>query len=61
MNSPVRLGFSPTTATLTGFFQSEILRLYFPMLEPWVAQSKTLVFRMLTDLVDYGHKIEEKV
>ena len=26
-----------------------------------VAQSKTLVFRMLTDLVDYGHKIEEKV
>ena len=25
------------------------------------AQFKTLVIRMITELVDYGHKIEEKV
>ena len=25
------------------------------------AQFKTLVIRMLTEMVDYGHKIEEKV
>ena len=35
-NSPVRLGVSPTAATPTGFFQSEVLRLYFPAVEPWV-------------------------
>ena len=34
VNSPVRLGVSPTTSTPTGFFQSEVLRLYFPTREP---------------------------
>ena len=42
MNSPVRLGVSSTTTTPTGFFQSEVLRLHFPSLEPWVAQSALL-------------------
>ena len=42
VNSPVRLGVSPTAATPTGFFQSEVLRLYFIGLEPWVLQSVSL-------------------
>ena len=42
MNSPVRLGVSPAASTPTGFFQSEVLRLYFPVLEPWVAWSISL-------------------
>ena len=33
----VRLGVSPAAATPTGFLWSEVLRLYFPALEPWVA------------------------
>ena len=41
-NSPVRLGVSPTTSTPTGFFQSEVLRLFFPTLELWVAWSVSL-------------------
>ena len=40
-NSPVGLGVSPPSATPTGFF-SQVLRLYFPELEPWVAQSVLL-------------------
>ena len=40
-NSPVRLGVSPTAAsTPTGVF-SQCLRLYFPVLEPWVPWSVT--------------------
>ena len=39
---PVRLGVSPTTSTLTSFFQSEVLSLYFSTLEPWVKQSVSL-------------------
>ena len=27
----------------------------------WDAEFKTLVIRMLTDMVEYGHKIEEKM
>ena len=42
MNSPVRMGVSAHTTTLTGFFQSEVLRLYFPTLGHWVAQSVLL-------------------
>ena len=38
----MRLGVSPATAALTGFFQLETLRLYFPVLEPWVAWSVSL-------------------
>ena len=42
MSSPVRLGVSPDTATPHRFFQSEVLSLYFPTLEPWVVQSVSL-------------------
>ena len=38
MNFPLRLGFSVATTNPTGF-KSEVLRLYFPVLESWVAQS----------------------
>ena len=38
----VWLGVSPTAATPTDFSQSEILRLYFPALDPWVAWSVSL-------------------
>ena len=41
MNSPVKLGVSPTASIPHKFFQSEVLRLYFPKLEPWVAQCLT--------------------
>ena len=41
-NSPVRLGVSPATATPKDFLQPEVLRLYFPMLESWVAQYVSL-------------------
>ena len=41
-NSPVRLGVSPTAETPTGFFQSEVLRLYFLVLEHWVVRSVLL-------------------
>ena len=37
--SPVRLVGSPIVSTAKGFFQSEVLRVYFPALEPWVAWS----------------------
>ena len=40
-NFPVRLGVSPTT-TIPKVFLSEVLRLYFPTLEPWVVQSVSL-------------------
>ena len=36
MTSPVSLGVSPAISTPTGLFQSEISRLHFPTLEPWV-------------------------
>ena len=42
MNSPVRLGVSPTTSTPNRCFQSEVLMLYFPVLEPWAAWSVSL-------------------
>ena len=38
-NYPVRLWVSPTGTTPTGFFQLEVLRLYFSMLESWVVWS----------------------
>ena len=41
MNSPVRLGVSPTTTTPTGFYR-QVLRPHFPALEPWVAWSVLL-------------------
>ena len=42
-DSPVRLGVSTATATpLPRCFQSEVLRLYFPTLEPWVVWSVLL-------------------
>ena len=41
MNSPVRLGVSSAASTPTGFFQSQVLRLY-PSLESWVARSVLL-------------------
>ena len=41
MNSPVSLRVSPASST-PKFFQSEALRFYFPMLEPWVEQSVSL-------------------
>ena len=41
-NSPVWLGVSPTAATPTDFFQSEVLRLYFSALEPGVAPCVSL-------------------
>ena len=41
-NSPVSLGVSSAASTPTGFFQSQVLRLYFPTLEPWVAWSVSL-------------------
>ena len=41
-DSPVRLAVSPTTATPTGFLQLEVLRLYYPELEPWVVWSVSL-------------------
>ena len=42
MNSPVRLGVSPSTALPTGFLQPGILKPYFPELEPWVSHSVSL-------------------
>ena len=42
MNSLVSLGVSSAAKDPTDFFQSEFLRLYFPALEPWVAQSVLL-------------------
>ena len=42
MNSPVRLGVSPAASLPHKIFQSEFLRLYFPVLEPWVAWSVSL-------------------
>ena len=42
MNSPMRLGFPPTATTPSGFFQPEVLQLYFPMQEPWIMQSVLL-------------------
>ena len=39
LNSPVRMGVSPTASTPHRFFQSEVLMLYFPTLDPWVVQS----------------------
>ena len=42
VNSPVRLGVSPAAIPPHKFFQSQVLRLYFPALEPWVAQSISL-------------------
>ena len=41
-NSLVGLGVSPTASTTTDFFQSEVLRLYFPTLDPWVVWSVLL-------------------
>ena len=41
-NPPVSLGVSPAASTPTDVFQSEVLRLYFPTLEPSVAQSALL-------------------
>ena len=35
-------GSSPVTTTPTGFLQSEVLRLYFSTLEPWVSGSVSL-------------------
>ena len=35
-------GVSPATPTPTGFFQWELYRLYFPVLEPWVTWSVLL-------------------
>ena len=40
--SPVRLGVSPAAAQPPGAFSIRGLRLYFPELEPWVAQSALL-------------------
>ena len=40
--SPVMQGVSPATPTPTGFFQWEMYRLYFPVLEPWVTWSVLL-------------------
>ena len=37
----MKLGVSPTASIPHKFFQSEVLRLYFPKLEPWVAQCLT--------------------
>ena len=42
VNSPVRLGVSPTTATKPTSFYREVWRLYFPILEPWVARTVSL-------------------
>ena len=42
MNSPVRLGVFPAAST-SQVFQSEVLRLAFPTLEPWVALSVSLL------------------
>ena len=42
MNSPVKLVIYPAASTPKGFFQSEVLRLYFPALKPWAAQSVLL-------------------
>ena len=41
MNSPVRPGVSPTAASTPQVFSTSGLRLYFPMLELWVARSVT--------------------
>ena len=37
MNFPVRLGVSPAAASTSKVFSIRGLRLYFPVLEPWVA------------------------
>ena len=42
MNSSVRLAVSSATSVHTGYFQSEVLRLSLPMLDPWVAWSVLL-------------------
>ena len=42
MNSPVRLGVSPTAASTPKGFSNSGLRLYFPELELWVAWSVLL-------------------
>ena len=42
VNSPVKLGVFPASSTLTDFIQLEVLRLYFPTLEPWIAWSVLL-------------------
>ena len=41
-NSPFRLGVSPATSIPTGFFQSDVLRLYFPVLGTYVVGSVSL-------------------
>ena len=41
-NSPVRLGVSPATAAPIAFYHQRLWRLYFPVLEPWVAGSASL-------------------
>ena len=41
-DSPVRLRVSLASTTPTGIFQPEVLRLYFPALEPWVVRSVLL-------------------
>ena len=42
VDSRVRLGVSAAAATPHRFLQPEVLRLYFPRLEPWVAWSVSL-------------------
>ena len=42
MTSPVRLGVSPAVAQPPWAFSIRGLRLYFPVLEPWVARSASL-------------------
>ena len=41
-DSPIRLKVSAAAATPKGFIQPEVLKLYFPVLEPWVAWSVSL-------------------
>ena len=45
MNSPVRLGVSPTATSTPNGFSINGLRLYFPELEPWVVHSVLLPLR----------------
>ena len=45
MTSPVRLGVSPAAAPTPRVFSIRSLRLYFPALEPWFAQSASLPLR----------------
>ena len=42
MNTPMKLGVPPCSCNLHRFLQPEVLRLSFPVLEPWVVQSVSL-------------------